>query len=151
MHTKRNGFTMIELVFVIVVLGILAAIALPKFTATRTDAIIAKGRSDVASIRSAILSERQSRIIKGDYAWVSGLSKDSTTLFTGPDSNHSLLMYGIKSSTKEGHWSTSDSAKPYKNYTYKIGSNNCNFVYDSSKGTFTLKANQPQICNELVK
>lgn len=38
---KRNAFTMIELVFVIVILGILAAVAIPKLSATRDDANIA--------------------------------------------------------------------------------------------------------------
>lgn len=35
---KRNGFTMIELIFVIVILGILGAIAIPRLSATRDDA-----------------------------------------------------------------------------------------------------------------
>ncbi len=39
---RSKAFTLIELIFVIVVLGILAAIAIPKFNATREDAIISK-------------------------------------------------------------------------------------------------------------
>jgi len=35
---SRNAFTMIELTFVIVILGILAAIAIPRLSATRDDA-----------------------------------------------------------------------------------------------------------------
>jgi prepilin-type N-terminal cleavage/methylation domain-containing protein len=38
MQKLKNGFTMIELIFVIVILGILAALAIPKLAATRADA-----------------------------------------------------------------------------------------------------------------
>jgi len=46
---KRSGFTMIELIFVIVILGILASVAIPKLAATRDDAKIAAVAQQVQS------------------------------------------------------------------------------------------------------
>ena len=151
MKNYRYAFTMIELVFVIVVLGILAAIAIPKFAATRTDAQISKGRADISSIRSAIMTERQTRLIKGDSNYINSLSHGTTTLFDGNGTASSqLLMYGITSGTTDGHWSTDDNAMPYVSYIYKVGSKSCNFTYNPAKGTFKLDANQPAICDNLV-
>ena len=51
---KVNGFTLIEIMVVVVILGILAAIVAPKVIDRITDAQIEKVKSDIRTIESAL-------------------------------------------------------------------------------------------------
>lgn len=140
---KRFAFTMIELVFVIVVLGILAAIAIPKFAATRDDAQLVRGRSDVAAIRAAIVSERQTRLLQGSTRYInqlhSGVAGDKSILFdNNGTAKNALLQYGIATqNSSEGHWDNTV-AKVNGNwrYIFHVMGTDINFDYNSTSGRF---------------
>ena len=61
----KKGFTMIELIFVIVILGILASVAIPRLASTRTDAEIS---ATVANIRTLISDAASYYAVKGQFA-----------------------------------------------------------------------------------
>ena len=60
----KKGFTMIELIFVIVILGILASVAIPRLAGTRTDAEIS---ATVANIRTLISDAASYYAVKGEF------------------------------------------------------------------------------------
>lgn len=53
-HLRRNGFTLIEVMVVIVILGILAALIVPKVMSRPDEARIAAAKQDIASIAQAL-------------------------------------------------------------------------------------------------
>ena len=57
--TPRRGFTLLELMIVIVIIAILAAFLLPAINSVRRRAVVAQVRSEISSIESAITNFRQ--------------------------------------------------------------------------------------------
>ncbi len=50
---NQNGFTLVELLIVVVIIGILAAIAIPKFSKTKEKAYMAAMKSDLRNLVTA--------------------------------------------------------------------------------------------------
>lgn len=131
----RKAFTMIELVFVIVVIGILSAIAIPKLAATRDDAEITKARATLAAVRNAIASEHQKRILRGDFTNITSLNAGGAMFDTfsadGSGNNNRVLEYPLQScgSGERSCWSANGTT-----YTYTL--------YDGRTVNFSLANNR---------
>lgn len=154
MQKSKNAFTMIEMIFVIVILGILAAVAIPRLATTRTDAEITRARADIASIRSAIVNERQTQLIRGNSSYMPRLSTGvaGDNLFTGSDANRTLLMYGIDADEWQN---TATNAGTSDTYTITINGVTVTFTYSVANGTFTCdttagSASQQELCSNLI-
>jgi general secretion pathway protein G len=115
-HLKK-AFTMIELVFVIVIIGILAAVAIPRLAASRDDAEVTKARVVVASIRNALAMERQKRILRGNFTPITSVGSGSNVFdkFSddGKGNTADVLEYPMVSSTTSGHWSINGGGDEY--------------------------------------
>lgn len=78
---KQQGFTLIELVMVIVILGILAATALPKFASLQGDARQATMEAAAGAVKSAMAITHAKSLVDGnEAAATSSMSLEGTTI-----------------------------------------------------------------------
>ena len=81
MRSNRKGFTLIELVIVIVILGILAAIALPKFLDIVGDAKQSATKAGLGAIRAVVALKYSKTLATGGTGMPSTIA--DTDFFDG--------------------------------------------------------------------
>lgn len=122
MLKNKRGFTLIELVMVIVILGILSAIAIPKFVNLTTEAKISATKSGLGAIRSVIAIEyaKSATGTSGAASFPSAITTDFFADERIPENklNNFTAVYardslpsGTQTSGANGWWYISSSGK----------------------------------------
>ena len=114
----KKGFTMVELVFVIVIIGILSAVALPKFMETSNQAELAKAITILNNVRTALVTESQKRALSGDATAITSLTSASGKVFDKFNADqdgvqNDILLYAIDSCTSKGCWAGTGNTYTY--------------------------------------
>lgn len=141
MKKTSSAFTMVELVFVIVILGILAAVAIPRLGASRDDAVVVKGKSQVSAIRSGISLLKSRRLLEGNVTAPQALDAASAAegqnLFHG-GADGNILEYPLLSKSADGSWmkTSANDVNPIT-YAYRMMGRTVGFDYNKTSGMFT--------------
>lgn len=133
MHNKK-GFTLVELVLVIAILGILAVAALPQFINVSTQARQASRDGVVGAVRSGIMLFRANDLVVTGPpgAWPTALDSVAAAATAGPSAP--FFVNVLSTGVSDKNWSKGTAANLY---IYNDGSATYTYTYSSTNGSFT--------------
>ena len=95
MKKNRNGFTLIELIMVMIILGVLAAVAIPRYLDTIENAEVASEDAVISNIRGALENHAIHKLLdSGRRIW--------------PDNPFDALSEQPQTYTEDGTWADTD-------------------------------------------
>ncbi len=129
LRRSRSAFTLVELVMVIVILGLLAAVVVPKFTDIRSEAVNAAEQGVVSAVRSGINMYHMAQLAQGNDAYPDKLdnAQNAAASETNP-----LFTEVIDGGVTDKNW------KKTGTRTYKYLPNNHRYRYNKNTGKFEL-------------
>lgn len=123
---KEHGFTLIELIIVIVIIGILALIALPKYYANVDRAEKSKVYASLASIREVVLAYYAvNGVYPAEYAWPITVTVDGDLVYKVSDPSNSGWSYSQRPRCGIGIPCV---------FAYKLPGNTCYYALGTENG-----------------
>ena len=110
MHKKRNNFTLIEMLVVVAILGILAAMVYPSYLKHREKAAIIEAKGHMTKIVTA-LSEYKTTYV--DYELIEG-NLDGNDTISWADLKATLMATDINTNPRQTKFLTEDFESPWK-------------------------------------
>ena len=96
MKNFKKGFTLVEMLIVVVIIGILSAALLPRLQGAQSAARDSARKSDLSQLGSAILSYYNNR---GEYPWTGSNTWDATNRMIPAEQIRDILMQVVELSS----------------------------------------------------